>query len=122
MTIAAARTVGGTATSTRWIQLVLGLIAMMAISSPQYVWTLFTKPIQGALSTTLPALQVTLRILIVLETWLSPLQGYLIAGFGPRLLVAIGGAVSRVACVAESYPTSLTMLDHTYGLLCGIGT
>ena len=26
----------------RWCQLVLGLIAMMAISSPQYVWTLFT--------------------------------------------------------------------------------
>jgi MFS transporter, OFA family, oxalate/formate antiporter len=29
----------------RWSQLVLGLIAMMAISSPQYVWTLFTGPL-----------------------------------------------------------------------------
>ena len=122
MTIAAARTVGGTATSTRWIQLVLGLIAMMAISSPQYVWTLFTKPIQGALSTTLPALQVTLTILIVLQTWLSPLQGYLIDKFGPRLLVAIGGALSGLGWVAASYATSLTMLYLTYGLLCGIGT
>ena len=28
----------------RWVQLVLGLIVMMAISSPQYVWTLFVKP------------------------------------------------------------------------------
>jgi OFA family oxalate/formate antiporter-like MFS transporter len=37
------------ATSARWIQLVLGLIAMMSISSPQYVWTLFTKPLQDAL-------------------------------------------------------------------------
>ncbi len=26
----------------RWVQLALGLIVMMAISSPQYVWTLFT--------------------------------------------------------------------------------
>jgi OFA family oxalate/formate antiporter-like MFS transporter len=122
MVIAATRTVGGTATSTRWIQLVLGLIAMMAISSPQYVWTLFTKPIQGALSTTLPALQVTLTILIVLQTWLSPLQGYLIDKFGPRLLVAIGGALSGLGWVAASYATSLTMLYLTYGLLCGIGT
>lgn len=32
---------------TRWIQLGLGLIAMMAISSPQYVWTLFVKPFQA---------------------------------------------------------------------------
>jgi hypothetical protein len=28
----------------RWNQLILGIIAMMAISSPQYVWTLFTGP------------------------------------------------------------------------------
>src|SRR5947207_11548639 len=66
MAMAATRATSGDATSTRWIQLVLGLIAMMAISSPQYVWTLFTKPFQGALSTTLPALQVTVTILIVL--------------------------------------------------------
>ncbi len=122
MAIAAARTVGGTATSTRWIQLVLGLIAMMAISSPQYVWTLFTKPFMGALSTTLPAIQVTVTILIVLQTWLSPLQGYLIDKYGPRVLVAIGGALSGLGWIAASYATSLTMLYLTYGLLCGIGT
>jgi oxalate/formate antiporter len=120
--MAAARTVGGTATNTRWIQLVLGVIAMMAISSPQYVWTLFTKPIMGALSTTLPALQVTITILIVLQTWLSPLQGYLIDKFGPRLLVALGGALSGLGWVAASYATSLGTLYLTYGLLCGIGT
>ena len=39
--------------STRWVQLVLGLIAMMSISSPQYVWTLFTKPLQETLGATL---------------------------------------------------------------------
>ena len=36
--------------ATRWIQLGLGLVCMMAISSPQYVWTLFTKPLGAALS------------------------------------------------------------------------
>ena len=35
----------------RWIQLVLGIICMMAISSPQYVWALFTKPLLGKLGT-----------------------------------------------------------------------
>jgi oxalate/formate antiporter len=95
---------------------------MMAISSPQYVWTLFTKPFMGALSTTLPAIQVTVTILIVLQTWLSPLQGYLIDKYGPRVLVAIGGALSGLGWIAASYATSLTMLYLTYGLLCGIGT
>jgi MFS family permease len=70
--------------STRWIQLVLGLVAMMSISSPQYVWTLFTKPLQEALGATLPAIQVTFTILIVLQTWFSPVQGYLVDRFGAR--------------------------------------
>ena len=29
---------------TRWIQLSLGLVCMVVISSPQYVWALFTQP------------------------------------------------------------------------------
>ena len=31
---------------------------------------------------TLPAIQVTFSILIVLQTWLSPVQGYLVDKFG----------------------------------------
>ena len=34
---------------TRWIQLLLGLICMIVISSPQYVWALFTQPLTTAL-------------------------------------------------------------------------
>ena len=32
---------------TRWTQLLLGLLCMVVISSPQYVWTLFTQPLKG---------------------------------------------------------------------------
>ncbi|MBY0381547.1 MAG: oxalate/formate MFS antiporter [Xanthobacteraceae bacterium] len=106
----------------RWVQLVVGLVAMMAISSPQYVWTLFTKPLQGAMGAGLPAIQVTLTILIVLQTWTSPVQGYLIDKFGPRLLVSLGGLLSGLGWVLASNATSLTGLYLTYGLLCGIGT
>jgi oxalate/formate antiporter len=122
MAMTASASGSSAATGTRWIQLVLGLIAMMAISSPQYVWTLFTKPLQGTLNVGLPALQVTLTILIVLQTWTSPLQGYLIDRFGPRLLVAAGGFLSGLGWILASYATSLTTLYLTYGVLCGIGT
>ena len=44
----------------RWNQLILGVIAMMAISSPQYVWTLFTGPLNQKLGTTLAAIAVDL--------------------------------------------------------------
>ena len=119
-----ATTVGGSTskTSTRWIQLVLGLIAMMSISSPQYVWTLFTKSFQDGLHTTLPAIQITFSILIVLQAWLSPLQGYLVDKFGARVLIAIGCLLSGLGWISSAYVTSLTGLYLTYGLFCGIGT
>jgi len=110
------------ATSTRWVQLVLGLIAMMSISSPQYGWAFFTKPLQDSLGVHLSALQVTFTILIVLQTFLSPIQGYLIDKFGARLLIASGCLLSGLGWISAGYVTSLTGLYLTYGLFCGIGT
>jgi OFA family oxalate/formate antiporter-like MFS transporter len=108
--------------STRWTQLGLGLVAMMAISSPQYVWTLFTKPLQATTGAGLPALQVTFTLLIVLQTFFSPVQGYLIERFSPRLMIALGTALSGLGWVLASYVDSLLGLYLTYGLFCGIGT
>ncbi len=123
MTISASQPAAvATATSTRWIQLVLGLIAMMSISSPQYVWTLFTKPLQDQLGANLAAIQVTVSILIVLQTWLSPVQGFLVDRFGPRTLIAVGCALSGAGWITAAYATTLTQLYLTYGLLCGVGT
>jgi OFA family oxalate/formate antiporter-like MFS transporter len=108
--------------STRWIQLVLGIIAMMSISSPQYVWTLFTKSFQDGLGSTLADIQWTFSILIILQTWLSPLQGYLIDKFGARLLIAVGCLMSGAGWITSAYATSLMGLYLTYGLFCGVGT
>lgn len=109
-------------TSARWVQLVLGLIAMMSISSPQYVWTLFTKSFQESTGGTLASIQITFSILIVLQTWLSPVQGYLVDKFGPRLLIAFGCILSGAGWVTSAHATSLMSLYLTYGLLCGVGT
>jgi hypothetical protein len=46
--------VSSSATHNRWLQLGLGLVCMMAISSPQYVWTLMTKPLAAKLGVALP--------------------------------------------------------------------
>jgi MFS family permease len=108
--------------SRRWLQLLLGLIVMMAISSPQYVWTLFTKPFTEATGGSLPAVQVTFSLMIILQTWLSPGQGWLIDRFGPRLLIALGAALSGLGWVLASTISSITALYATYGLFCGIGT
>ena len=109
-------------TGTRWLQLLLGFIVMMTISSPQYVWTLFVKPFQTTTGSILSEVQWTITILIVLQTWLSPLQGYLVDRFGPKLLIGLGAVLSGLGWVASSHITSLWGLYATYGLLCGIGT
>lgn len=110
------------AQTNRWVQLLLGLICMMAISSPQYVWTLFTKPLTGALNVSLTQLQVTFSILIVLQTFFSPLQGFLIDKFGPRLLLGIGAVLTGASWILAASATSLVGIYLTYGLLGGLGT
>ena len=122
MSLSAADQAYAPSTSTRWVQLLLGLICMMAISSPQYVWTLFTKPLGTTLNAPAAAIQVTFSILIVLQTFFSPFQGWLIERFGPKLLISVGCAMTGLGWVLASKATSLTMLYLTYGGLCGLGT
>jgi OFA family oxalate/formate antiporter-like MFS transporter len=106
----------------RWIQLVLGLVCMVAISSPQYVWALFTQPLTAALGASLAEIQVTFSILIVVQTFLSPPQGFLVDRFGPRVLLSVGALFTGLSWALAARATSLTGLYLTYGLLGGIGT
>jgi MFS transporter, OFA family, oxalate/formate antiporter len=106
----------------RWVQLLLGLVVMMTISSPQYVWTLFVKPFQTTTGASLAAVQVTFTLVIVLQTFFSPVQGWLIDRFSPKLMIAIGAALSGLGWIAASKAESLFALYATYGLLCGLGT
>ncbi len=108
--------------SARWLQLFLGFVIMMTISSPQYVWTLFSGSFQKTTGSILSEVQWTITILIVIQTWLSPAQGWLVERFGPKMLIGLGAALSGAGWVASSYITSLWGLYATYGLLCGVGT
>jgi MFS transporter, OFA family, oxalate/formate antiporter len=108
--------------SNRWTQLLLGVVAMMAISSPQYVWTLFTGPLNQKLGTTLAEIQVTFSLLIVLQTFFSPFQAYLVDRFGPKLLISVGAIMSGGSWVLSSYADSLAALYVSYGVIGGFGT
>jgi MFS transporter, OFA family, oxalate/formate antiporter len=107
---------------TRWVQLALGLVCMMSISSPQYVWTLFTKPLAAKLGVGLPELQVTFSVLVFLQVFFSPFQGALIERFGARTLISIGTVMAGLSWTLASYAHSTTGLYLTYGALGGLGT
>jgi oxalate/formate antiporter len=100
----------------------MGFLVMMVISSPQYVWTLFVPSFQKTTGALLSEVQWTITILIVLQTWLSPLQGFLVERLGPKLLIGAGALLSGAGWIASSSVDSLWGLYVTYGLLCGVGT
>jgi MFS transporter, OFA family, oxalate/formate antiporter len=108
--------------ASRWTQLLLGLVVMMAVSSPQYVWTLFVKPFQTATGAGLPTIQITFSVLIVVQTLFSPAQGWLVDRFGPKALVAVGAALTGLGWILSAHVDNVWMLFLTYGVLCGVGT
>ncbi len=106
----------------RWVQLLIGVVCMMTISSPQYVWTLFTKPLSMKLGVPLSQLQITFSLLIVLQTFFAPFQGGLIERFGARRLIALGTLMSGLSWVLASNASSVGLLYLSYGLIGGLGT
>ena len=100
----------------RWVQLVAGIIAMMAIANLQYAWTLFTTPIQAHLHVSLVAVQWTFTLFVALETWLVPFEGYLVDIIGPRLMLGLGSILVALGWIGAGRAESITGLYFWYGL------
>ncbi len=112
--------VGRASSATRWTQLVLGIIGMVMIANYQYGWTLFVKPLEKQHHWGQAAIQVAFTLFVLAETWLVPMEGYLVDRFGPRLLVLIGGVLVGVAWVIDSAANTLPTL-YLGGILAGVG-
>src|SRR5437870_12406336 len=106
----------------RWIQLLLGLLCMIVISSPQYVWTLFTQPLMGSLHASLAQIQITFLLLIVVQTFLSPCQGFVVDKFGPRALLSLGVALTGLSWLLAARASTIVALYLAYWLLAGSGS
>lgn len=104
----------------RWIQLIAGIVAMMAIANLQYAWTLFTKPLTTSLHTSLAVIQVAFSTFIIAETWLVPFEGYLVDRIGPRLMLAVGGVLVGVGWVGAGKAATVQQLIILY-TIGGIG-
>src|SRR5581483_6635592 len=104
----------------RWWQLAVGVICMCMIANLQYGWTLFVNPIQEKYGWTKAAIQVAFSVFVLLETWLVPVEGYLVDRFGPRPVVLAGGVLCGVAWVLNSVAGTLPAL-YFAAAIGGIG-
>jgi MFS transporter, OFA family, oxalate/formate antiporter len=100
----------------RWVQLVAGIVAMMAIANLQYAWTLFTKPIQAHLHVSLVAVQWTFTLFVAMETWLVPFEGYLVDIIGPRLMLGAGAIMVGLGWIGSGQAETINTLYFWYGV------
>jgi MFS transporter, OFA family, oxalate/formate antiporter len=104
-----------------WVQLVLGVICMACVANLQYGWTLFVNPIDAKYHWGRSAIQIAFTIFVLIETWLIPVEGYLVDKFGPRWVVLGGGVLVAIAWVMNSMADSLSLL-YVGAALGGVGT
>src|SRR5438445_8025725 len=107
--------------ATRWGQLIFGIICMVMIANLQYGWTLFVNPIDDKHHWGRAAINIAFTIFVLTETWLVPLEGYLIDKFGPRLMVCGSGLLVGIAWVINSVADSLLML-YVGAAVGGVGS
>ena len=114
------RSEGLASPATRWGQLVFGMICMVMIANLQYGWTLFVNPIDQKYHWGRAAIQVAFTIFVLTETWLVPVEGYLIDRFGPKLMIGGSGVLVAIAWVLNAYADLLPLL-YLAAAIGGIG-
>jgi MFS transporter, OFA family, oxalate/formate antiporter len=124
MTVTAASAPGqGISSGFRWMQLIIGVVCMMMIANLQYGWTFFVDPMAKAHSWELASIQLAFSLFIAFETWLTPIQGFIVDSLGqrgPKLMVAIGGVFAALGWLINSWANSLEML-YLGAILSGAG-
>ena len=103
----------------RWFQLVASLIAMIMIANLQYAWTLFVTPLQEGTGWALRDIQTAFTLFIFFQTWVQPIDGFLIDRLGPRGFITVAGILCGIGWAGMGYATSVPTLTLLY---CAAGT
>ena len=93
---------------------------MVAAANIQYSWTLFVPEIQSAHGWSRASIQIAFTIFVVVQTWLTPIEGYFIDKYGPRAVVFVGGLFTGLSWIVNSYASSLTGF-YVGAIIGGIG-
>jgi OFA family oxalate/formate antiporter-like MFS transporter len=108
----------------RWIQLLCCVLCMVLIANLQYGWTYFVNPINKARGWDIASIQFAFSIFIALETWLTPIEGWIVdmlgSRRGPKLMVAFGGIMVAAGWIINARADTLTML-YLGAVVSGIG-
>ncbi len=85
----------------RWVQVAIGILCMGLVANLQYAWTLFVGPIEAKHHWGLSAIQLAFSVFVIVETWLVPVEGWLVDKFGPRPVIAAGAVCAALGWVLD---------------------
>jgi len=109
----------------RWRYLSLCVLCMIMIANFQYGWSVFVLPLQTAHGWAVSDIQIAFTIFVALETWGTPLNGWIAdrlgPNLGPRVVMGAGGALIGMGWIINSYADSLWAL-YLGGALSGFGS
>lgn len=106
--------------SNRWVQLAVGIVAMVAVTNFQYGWTFFVAPLARTHGWRREEIQVAFSLFVLAETWLVPIEAYLADRFGSRLMVVLGGFLAGLGWSVNSLADTLSLL-YVGSILAGMG-
>jgi OFA family oxalate/formate antiporter-like MFS transporter len=93
---------------------------MSMIANLQYGWTLFVNPINDKFQWGRAAIQVAFTIFVLAETWLVPIEGWLVDRYGPKPVMIAGGILVGISWALNSIADSLLLL-YISAAIGGIG-
>src|SRR5712675_1938598 len=109
-----------TGLNNRWVQIAIGIVCMGLVANLQYAWTLFVNPIEAKHHWGLSAIQLAFSVFIVVETWLVPVEGWLVDRFGPRPVIAAGAVCAALGWMLDAHAASLPVL-YLAAAITGVG-
>jgi MFS transporter, OFA family, oxalate/formate antiporter len=108
----------------RWRHLILGLVCTLMIANLQYGWALFVLPLHQAHSWAIAQIQVAFTLFIALETWGTPLGGWIADKLGPdrgpRIAIGGGGVLVALGWIIMASADSLRLM-YIGGAITGLG-
>ena len=96
------------------------VLSTVALSNMQYGWTLFVNPMRAENRWETAGIQFAFSILIFLNTWLAPAEGWVADRWGPRFVVMLGGLASGASWILNARAQSLPAL-YVAAAIGGLG-
>jgi OFA family oxalate/formate antiporter-like MFS transporter len=96
------------------------VLSTVALSNMQYGWTLFVNPMRNETHWQTAGIQLAFSILIFVNTWLAPVEGWFVDRYGPRYVVMLGGFSAGASWIMNSRAHSLMEL-YVAAVVGGVG-